>query len=197
MFQLLYKYLVLYRNVNIPGVGRLTIEPAAATLDLHQKLIHPPVDKIHFSTKTTLADRKFYHFICRELDINEVDAVKQFQSFTEDLKAEIKQSESVTLPGIGTLTKGETGELQFESANVVNNYFPDANAASLVQPNQKTPDYNTNETVEAQPTNRLLPAEPEMEMEMGEERRDYWWVWALLLTGIGVAALYYYYNFMA
>jgi len=36
-----------------------------------------------------------------------------------------------------------------------------------------------------------------MEMEMGEERRDYWWVWALLLTGIGVAALYSYYNFMA
>jgi hypothetical protein len=197
MFQLLYKYLVLYRNVNIPGVGRLTIEPVAASVDLSRKTIHPPLAQINFSTKTTLADRKFYHFICREMSINEVDAVKQFQTFTETIKSNLKAQQAVLLPGIGSLSASENGDILFEREDVVHSFFPDASTSALPQVNQKSEESTT---VHHSSTTQPFFTEPTMQdvdMEMGETQRDYWWVWALLLAGIGIAAIYYYYNFMA
>ncbi|HEX6914993.1 MAG TPA: hypothetical protein VF145_07115 [Chitinophagaceae bacterium] len=179
MLPLIYKFLVLNQSVGIPGVGNFSCEKDPAAINGNH--LTPPRYHIRFQPGSALTDRVFYRFLAAEKNVSEVDAVRQFQDFAYQLRAQVNQYPSVDLSGLGVLRKNQAGELLFESSADLNHYFLPLNLTEPGKPQMSEP-----------PGAQALPA-GETEAETAEPVKDRWWVWALVLLSIGVGAIVYYF----
>jgi hypothetical protein len=179
MVPLLYKYLTLHDHVSIPGIGHFTIERQPAKLDVEHNVIHPPLSTISYKNEKDVADKTFYSFLAKEMNIDVVEAIRQFQDFAFHLKNNISSRKAVELPSFGIL-KMVKDEIVFQPVVVSNTYYPPINIDNAVL---------LNGNHEA-----LVSDEEYGEEEM--QSKSYWWVWALILGAIGVGAIVYHNYFL-
>jgi nucleoid DNA-binding protein len=182
MFHLLYKYLVLHDYVSIPGIGHFTIERQPAKQDMEQKVLNAPVPVIKYKYDTDVADKPFYSFLASELDIDVVDAIRQFQDFSYRLKENISSKKAVELPSFGTL-KMEKSEIKFQPDHFIKDYYPPVSIdkSSLNYINDTLVD----EDEEQESDDAVLVGK--------EKSKSFWWLYALILASVGIGAIVYYY----
>ncbi len=185
MFQLLYQYFVLNGHVSIPGVGNFTVEHIPARIDFINSCIQAPSHLVKFKNETAFADKKFYEFAAAEMKADEIDAIKKFHEFAYQLKSDVNTYKEVVLPEMGILKKDMLGALIFEPTPVLHNYFPTAS----IEHSEEELTYTPNELIEGE--------EVQVHEEISEEealvKRDYWWIYAIILGIAGIAAIAYYY----
>ena len=186
MFQILYKYLILNKQVSIPGVGLFQVVQVPARLDFTKQVIHSPVPTIKFTNTSSSADKSFFEFVAHELNIQEFDTIRKFHDFSHKLKNDVNTHKSIELPGIGLLTKNTLGELSFEPAALLNEYFPDTLAGTELTEEIHHP----------------LPTDEELTSTFGSDinddeihvvKKERWWIAAIILAVIGIASIAYYY----
>jgi nucleoid DNA-binding protein len=184
MFQVVYKYLILNKQVNLPGIGHFQVVEFPARLDFNRKLIHAPVPVIQFTNISNAADRYFFDFVAHELQIEQAESIRKFHDFTYQLKDEVNVHQSIQLPGIGKLIKNSTGGYSFQPVAIFENYFPSVNIDFLLQ----------EEPISWKNTSTNDSEVGEDQAEAVETRRPYrWWLAAIVLAAVGVAAIALYY----
>ncbi len=190
MVHLLYKYLIIYKQAPLPGVGIFNIVRKPAKHDVANKVIEPPVLNIDFKPQTATDTKGFSAFMAREYAVDEATTVRRFDQFSQHLNHDLHAQKPVELPGIGSLRKTANGEIIFEPANVLADYFPVAIAEPVLR--EKTSyEIRVGETHRTSSQMReALTDEP----ETVHVRKDYWWIYAIILTVIGIAAIVYYYQ---
>src|SRR3954447_26273552 len=114
MFKILYKYFIINRRLNLPGIGVLAMQRQHASLDFARKAFTPPSTQVEFTAGDSMADRKFFSFLSGEQNIEEADAVHRFDVFVQELKDNLHANGKVNLPGIGSLTREEPAGIRFE-----------------------------------------------------------------------------------
>jgi len=185
MYPLVYKYLMLNNKVSVPGIGNFSINNAPAYIEGNQ--LHPPLSHVQFKQETALADRSFYEFIASEMHIEDVEAIKQFHEFAYELRGNASYADGLQFPGIGILRKQANGGFVFEEErNSMEFYKPITLSQAEVVPEKIIatdipaiePDFSN---VELTPVAEL------------DKPKDLWWVYAILLAVIGIAAIVYYY----
>ena len=62
MYQYLFKYLVLHKNLAIPKLGVFSMEQLSAEIDSTNHLMYPPTQIVRFKQDIVVADRHFYDF---------------------------------------------------------------------------------------------------------------------------------------
>ena len=92
MYTELYKYLILHKQLNIPGIGRFEIEKKPADIDFATRVVNAPKYNIAFRQVEVMPSRKFFNWLEAELGISEMDAVKKFNDFTYDLRNALGRS---------------------------------------------------------------------------------------------------------
>lgn len=189
MYPIIHKYLLQHKNVSVPGVGIFTIENKPAFFNERKSSLLPPQTQISYKAETALADRIFYDFLAKELRIDAVEAIKNFHEFTYQLKQDINHADAAILPGIGTLTKQPDGSFIFEQENVLQDYFgaqPLLQIAAVDDVSQTTFTTNTNTSASVGEVD-LMPVSD----EENSTNKDYWWVYAIVLAVVGIAAILY------
>lgn len=189
MFDLFYKYLIINRQVGIPGIGLFQLSQSLAKIDAEKKVIYPPVPQIKFTQKTTGADKKFFQFVSSELKVQEWESIRRFHDFTYKLKNDLNTKQSVELTGMGTLVKNNTGDISFEPDNVLSRYYPAITIDQLYQKEVEIP--KIKEVPLAPPDNDWIKDEEVVEETLVKPKR--WWIAASFLAIIGIAAIIYYY----
>ena len=185
MYPLVYKYLLQYKKVSVPGIGNFSVTTLPATIDADT--LYAPKNIIQFKPETAIADRIFYEFVAKELSINEVDAIKQYHEFAYQLKSDISHAEGVQFPGIGILKKQDSGSFIFEPED----------SKLLFYPNIKLLQTNNNSNKQNKISNSFIEKNPSENIELTpvvvEEttKKDFWWLYALVLGIIGFAAIAY------
>ncbi len=190
MVPLLYKYLIINKQVALPGVGLFYIVRKPATLDVAKKVILPPFLNTDFNPQKATNDQGFSAFLAKENGIDEASAILHFDKFSQRLHQDLQSEKPVELPGIGSLRKTAEGELIFESANVLANYFDPAVAEPVVR---EKAGYEIR-VGETQRTSSQMREALQDEQETVHVQKDYWWVYAIILAVIGIAAILYYYQ---
>jgi nucleoid DNA-binding protein len=187
MFHILYKYLILSKQLSIPGIGHFYVEQAPARLDSTGKVIHSPLPAIKFTNTVTTADRNFFEFASQELAIEQWDTIRQFHDFSYKLKNDVNTHTRIELPGIGSLSRNKLGGLSFEPEIVLEEYFPGIGFDNFLE----------EEKVEEIPEPfKATAAETEPEVYIEEEvpvKKERWWIAAMVLGVVAVAAIVYYY----
>jgi hypothetical protein len=112
----LYQYFILFKQLNIPGVGTFLLERKPAVVDFPNKQIQPPVYSIALHTTHRAPSKIFFNWLAGALHISDREAVVQFNDFAFDLKKQVQEGNKVSWTGIGTLSAGLAGEIRFEPA---------------------------------------------------------------------------------
>ncbi|MCE3281449.1 MAG: hypothetical protein K0Q66_186 [Chitinophagaceae bacterium] len=180
MLDSLYRYLFLKEQVSIPGVGSLRVQKQQAVFDTGSGMLKPPISSIVFEQGTALTDKHFYYFLAQQTGLSEVDAVRRFQDLAYQLRKDIQNNDHVELSGLGVFRRNATGNVVFEQDVQPDVYFPPFEVSSR----QK-------QSIEA-------PEEENHGIEVYEEtpvtKKDRWWIWAVALTAIAIAAVVYHYS---
>ncbi|MCZ2223089.1 MAG: hypothetical protein LC122_05605 [Chitinophagales bacterium] len=193
MYSFIYKYFLLHKKLSIPGIGLFSIVEYPAKFNDEGNSLLAPEQRIIYSKETALADKNFYTFLAKELHTDPVEAIKNFQDFAYQLKENIAKTEGAILAGIGTIRKQPSGDYSFEAENNIQNYLPTIpfqikNSSTIQKENSvaKQP-ITTKENFE----NIEFLTPEEIAAEEAANQKDYWWILALALGLIGIAAILY------
>jgi hypothetical protein len=115
MYDELYQYLILHRQLNIPGVGTFLLERKPADIDFANKVVNPPSYTIALHHGNEAAPARQFNWLANALNMPVGDAIDSFNTFTANLKNEILSGKKLQWNGIGILSKGLAGEIRFEA----------------------------------------------------------------------------------
>ncbi len=190
MYELFYKYLILNHKVGLPGVGSFFVTRIPAKMDFVTRSLFAPAEVIQFNKEHQAAEKGFYEFVEKQMNISDVDAITRFSNFSFQIKEKASQPGGISLPGIGLLRTDFDGSLYFsaeenKTASLKQIYLDNSNTtsnANLVEV------YDTGEST-------IIAQEVEITSEkiIINKQEDYWWVYAIILALMGVGALMYYY----
>jgi nucleoid DNA-binding protein len=184
MVQFLYKYLIINKQVTLPGIGVFHIQRQPAKHDYVNKVFVSPALHIGFNPSTELPDKRFYEFMSKEIGLDEAKAAENLFAFTNKLGEQVKANKIVELPGMGMLKRNASGQLSFEPTNVLASYFPPTAASNILEEKPQT-------AMREKASRETVSLDQLAEEEV--PRKSYWWVYAIILALIGIGAIGYYY----
>ena len=185
MYGELYQYLILHKQLNIPGIGTFLLERKPADIDFVNKIVNPPAFTVALHHGNATPSKKVFNWLADSLNISERDALIRFNDFALDLKNRILTGDKLQWNGIGTLSKGMAGEIRFEAS------LKDMEAGTPV-PAIKVIREHAEHTVRVGEQEKTSSEMIEM-LAPSEEKKTYWWGIALIagLLAFIFIALYF------
>ncbi len=190
MMHLLYKYLIINKQVTLPGIGVLSINRKPASHDLVDNVFKSPVFNIELTLETPITDEKLFVFISKEKGIDEAEASKHLHNFANRLKEYVSLNKIVELPGIGVLEKDDLGHLSLRATDVIRTFFPPVISENIFVARDNQEFFNNrNRNSNYSITEQALSNETKTALKA----KDFWWVYAIVLALIGIGGIFYYY----
>jgi hypothetical protein len=115
MYDDLYEYLVLHKQLNLPGVGMLSLERKPASTEFKHKQLIPASYSIKLEHGNPNPARKLFNWLADKLNISDHEAIVKFNSFVIDLRNQVMSGNRVVWQRVGTFSKGMSGEIRFET----------------------------------------------------------------------------------
>lgn len=192
MYESLYKYLIFYKRLALPNIGVLSVEQVPGRLDFLNKQLHSPIPVIRFATdRSVAADKQLFEFLASDMGISTIESIKKFNELSFYIKDELARHGEFVLSGIGTLKKEFGENYAFQPEVSIQQYFPEATAERIVRKEAT----HTVKVGEKERTIKINAGEEtETTEDEVEEGPDRWWMYALILGILGLAALVYYYK---
>lgn len=207
MQQYLQKFLILHRKLSIPQLGSFYIDDEPARVDAESGLLFAPRPVIRFSEDDRpSSDKHFFQFLAEEMQVDELAAIREFHDFCYSFRNNIQVNQMASIQGIGRITRRGDDMLGFTPETNLLELLPPVplpegrdNAGAIPTPvsSRKTKERIQQEKTAAQANDTI---EEEIVTEEEEEEiitTDRWWIYALVLAGLGVLALLNYYRLFA
>ena len=186
MYKAVRKFLALNHHLALPGIGNFSVEIIPAQIDIANRTILPSSTQIQFSNEKLPAEKLFYNFLARELNIDETQAVRRFTDFTTQLESDLQENKPVVLKGIGELKKQTANVINFQSEQLPQ-YYPALTAERVIRKNA----IHTIKVGEQEKTSDEMQTALNSQKEIVHEER--WWIPAVILALIGILGIAYYY----
>ncbi|MEJ7767588.1 MAG: hypothetical protein WKF89_07235 [Chitinophagaceae bacterium] len=135
MIDILNKYLILFKSLNIPGVGSLFIETLPAATDFVNKQIAPPRYTYRFDKYFDSPDKDFFNYLASCKNIPDYEAMKLYNQFAEDMRTTIKLEGQVLWKNVGHFSRNDSGEIAFEPLNGMRPLYEPVNAERVIRNN--------------------------------------------------------------
>jgi len=183
MLDLLRRYFFSYHELSLPGIGTLQAKSVAAVLDFPERKILPPTYEtvlIPFdATKFSLQVK----WLGEMQNTDEQQVRQSLDTFSAEIQQAISRDASFLLDDICTLHQTASGEIQ--SNNLLNTgaFFKPQHAEKVIREQEA-------HMVRVGETERTSTEMEAMLAEASPERKDYWWVAAILLLIVAVGAWY-------
>jgi hypothetical protein len=171
MHQLIATYLFQHNYCPLPGLGHLYIQTLAAQTDFLNKQIISPQASIQFS-KNEKEPNAFLDYVSKTLEESTETVKEKLQNFLVP--------NHVAIHGVGHIAK-ENGNIVFESIKT-NDYFTTPVIAQRVVHENEAHAMMVGDTETTTTAMTAYYAED-------ETPKDYWWVWALVLGLLAIAAI--------
>ena len=187
MFEVLNAYLFQHRSISIPGLGTIYLDTHPASVDVADRTMLPPVYRFRFDRYFDQPDKEFFAYVAAQRNVLDYEAIKWYNEFSFELRNRIRNEDRVSWDGVGVLRKDDSGNVEFESAPSV---------LAFMQP---TPAIRVNRQ-DAQHT--LLVGDRErtsgemnewLQEDVARRRSVSWWVIAVILGGLCLVALCWYF----
>jgi hypothetical protein len=182
MNQYLAKYFALYKKLILPGIGSFNSATQPAQLEFVEKTLHAPAHIIIFQQDESADDTNFISFLIKETGLEQYEAASRFSQFITQVKEKLQAGIALQLPGLGVLTNN--GSSYAFTADSLQQYFPGVIAERVIRQNAQ----HAVRVGEDEKTSTEMH-----EMLNKEVVQDRWWIGAIVLAVVGIAAILYYY----
>jgi hypothetical protein len=186
MYTDLYEYLILNKRLSVPGIGTFLLERKPAATDLTHRQISPPAYTIRLDHSNQTPAKKFFYWLAGKLNVHYHEAIVRFNGFAYDLKNQVSSGNKICWDNVGTLSKGMSGEVKFESALKEYHYDPPVSAARLTREKAvHTLRVGEEEKTSEEMTEWLHPE---------EKQPSYWWASAVIAAIIVLISMGLYFS---
>ena len=173
MYGYLYEYLILNKQLNVPGIGTFLLERKPAGTDVVHRQISPPIYSISLTKDNATPTKRFFYWLADRLHIHYHEAIVRFNGFTYELKNQVASGNKVIWNRVGSLSKDRSGEILFEPLVVNHNFDPPVSAGKIIREKAvHKVRVGEDEKTSTEMSEWLHPE---------EERRKYWWAPALIV----------------
>ncbi|MBP6432577.1 MAG: hypothetical protein KA319_12495 [Ferruginibacter sp.] len=175
MHKLIATYLFQHKQCPLPGLGHLYVLQIPAINNFINKQIIAPQWVVKFSA-TQIDDENFLNYAAKINNTNSSSIKQQLQNlFTQN---------NISIHGVGEF-KNENGKFDFVAEEINPLFSQPTNADRVVHENEA-------HTMVVGDTETTTTAMTEYFAD-DEVKKDYWWVWALVIAGISIAAICMYF----
>lgn len=173
MYHDLYEYLILHRQLSVPGVGTFLLERKPAETQFTHKQINPSAYTIALQAGNAVPAKRLFHWLADKLNISYHEAILKFNGFAFDLRSEVLAGNKVLWNKVGTLSKGMRGDIKFVPA-IVEYYFdrPVSAVRVIREKAVHTVKVGEQEKTSEEMAEWLNPA---------EDKKSHWWTPALII----------------
>ena len=133
MYHDLYEYLVLHKQLSVPGIGTFLVERKPAGTDFVHRQINPPAYTISLHNESETPAKKFFYWLADKLHVHYHEAIVRFNGFAYDLKNEVLSGKKIIWDNVGELSKGLAGDIRFEPALKESHFDPPVSAAKIIR----------------------------------------------------------------
>jgi nucleoid DNA-binding protein len=187
MYGELYQYLILHKQLHLPGIGTFAVEKKPADFDVAAQVINPPAYTIALQADHTTPAKTFFNWLGARLGISERDAVIRFNDFLFDLKRQLSSGNKLQWSGVGTLSKGLNGDIKLEFGP--SNYSPGTpvHAAKVLR-------QNAEHVIRVGEQEKTSVEMQELLSHQDDEKKSWWWVAAIILVILSILFIGYYFS---
>lgn len=175
LFQL---YLIKNRRLPLGKMGMLTLEKVAAAHEYTHRVIHPGREVLSFSPNT---DKELLQDF-EDFAVSKGVDRKGVGKFFEQIREQLSKHREVVLEGIGRLSL-ENNVYKLTATDRTGAYFAAVPANAVI---------HEGEVHEVTVGEQVRTSTEMKEMLFAEKPKDYWWVYALILVVVAIAAILYY-----
>lgn len=187
MYAELYQYLILHKQLSVPGIGTFLLERKPAESDFLNKQVKPQSFCMVLQQVADSPRSGFYKWLGNALGISDRDAVIRFNDFIFEAKKQISNGDIVNWNGVGTISKGLAGEIKFSPAEIITGEEP-VSAEKVIREKAEHmvrvgEDERSSSEMAAALTKPVI-------------KRFYWWIPALIIfvLAVGFISWYFYTN---
>ncbi len=147
MQDLITSYLIQAKDCSLPGIGNFKIITIPANIDVANKQMLPPSDKIIFSERTDKISDELIKYIAYKENIEEAAAKEKIKEWSKSIKERIALGEEIFFNPIGSIQRDFSGKVFFKEQEVTIFFEPaiaervihkDSNHAVLVGDKETT-----------------------------------------------------------
>ncbi len=169
----------------MPGLGTLAVTNKHAEADFLNKSINAPSQIISFDKKETEADM-LVDYIVATNNCSVLEAIDVLSKYCNNIKQELVTHGKAVIDNAGYLIKDTNNAVVFEQTPLPDYFQPPVIAEKVIHPDAThTMLVGDKETTNVQMTEYYTDS---------PATKNYWWVWAIILFVIALAALLIYYN---
>ena len=186
MYTELYQYLIQHKQLPVPGIGTFLLDRKPAELDFIGKKISPPSYTIALDHSSHLPGQRFFNWLANALGVSNREAIFRFNDFAFDMKKQISDGGVINWRGIGTLSRGLTGDVKFTSS-VVGTIFEKPIVAEKVIRERVEHIVRVGEDEKTSGEMTAMLSEK-------EETKSYWWSFALAIGLLAIMFIGWYFS---
>jgi hypothetical protein len=117
MYQQLYRYLIQHQQLQLPGIGTLSIQQADAVVNVVDHSITAGTYQVKLHKDNTITvPVKLYNWVAGVFNITEREAIVKYNDFVFDLQRQLQQGATINWQQVGVLSGGLAGDIKFDSA---------------------------------------------------------------------------------
>lgn len=169
----------------MPGVGTLHFTPKAASFDIGEKQIYPPLPCIFFNPDQNIPD-DFIKYVSNKTNTTTEEALALIETYCKKLNGLDAYAE-LEIPSAGKFYVDAEGCLMFKQRNFPAEFLPVVKAERIIHP-----EATHAILVGDKESNSALMTEFYTETEVPAKSR--WWIWAIIFALTGAIVLIIYFN---
>ncbi|MBL7740282.1 MAG: hypothetical protein JNK14_13785 [Chitinophagaceae bacterium] len=172
MYHDLYEYLILHKQINMPGIGTFLLERKPAVTEFTHKQIAPAAYTVVLQPNAGTPSKKLFNWLSDRLALPYHEAIVKLNGFAFDVKNQVLAGNKVVWQNVGTLSKGIGGDIKFEPVFKEHRFDRPVSAVRVIR----------EKAVHTVRVGELEKTSEEMAEWLNplEEKRRYWWAPALI-----------------
>lgn len=186
MYAELYRYLILNKQLLLPGIGAFEAERRPASGDFVNRQMMASSYVFNLLPGAGQPTTKFFKWLGNALAVPDREAIIRFNDFLFQVKQQISNGDTIEWNGVGRLNKGLAGEIKFSPSAPASFEAPVTAEKVIRQKAEHTVRVGEDEKTAAEMTEMLGGA---------VVKKSYWWVAPLIIALLAAAFIgWYVYN---
>ncbi|MEI2737902.1 MAG: hypothetical protein V9F01_03865 [Chitinophagaceae bacterium] len=184
MYSSLYQYLILHKELPVPGIGTFLLERKSAEVDFPNRKVNPPSYAVALQAGSYIPGKNFFSWLAHALGISDREAIFRFNDFAFDIKKQISEGAVINWNAVGVLNKGLAGEIRFTPSATSIVFEEPVTAEKVIrEKSEHMVRVGEDEKTSAEMTEMLTQE---------EETKSYWWAYALAVALLAIIFIGWY-----